>query len=103
MLLTTSLRRQRWFFCTVIWFNPRFPNTQPCCPTALHILILLFSGSRTLLQLQGSLGQSGRRRRQCKRHRCPTGGGSGNPLIDAVREAVIEIRLESQCARFHIP
>src|SRR5262245_5711857 len=49
MLLTTSLRRQRWFFCTVIWFNPRFPHTQPCWPTALHILILLFSGSRLSL------------------------------------------------------
>src|SRR5437762_2766216 len=51
----------------------------------------LRSSDVTLLRLQGSRGRSGRRRRQSKRHRCPTRGGSGNPLIDAVREAVIEI------------
>src|SRR5437667_9417005 len=28
---------------------------------------------------------------------------NGNPLVDAVREAVIEIRLEAQRSRFHVP
>jgi len=57
----------------------------PCTPPAAH-----------LLSVGGVCGVRGRCQRECES--CPTGAGGGDPLIEAVREARIEIRLEGHGA-----
>src|SRR5438093_6849164 len=58
---------------------------------------------KSLLDSGRCRGRTRRCRCQCERHRRPTRSSPGNPLADAVREAVIEIRLEAQCSRSHVP
>src|SRR5437667_6436087 len=58
---------------------------------------------KSLLDSGRCRGRTRRCRCRCERHRRPTRSSPGNPLVDAVREAVIEIRLEAQRSRFHVP
>ena len=51
-------------------------------------------------QILLSVGDGRGMRGRCQREgdRCPTGAGGGDPLIEAVRKAGIEIRLEGHRA-----